>query len=197
VLGTGAYLRTKVNGEFSESGSEQGPRAALRQPKAKPGQLRDAYLPDRRVRLASDVASACAIGILIGLIATTFTWDDRVPLFELGSSPLQTVKLGTGYLAGPLLILVALPLVLGRSRQVALAQRFRLRLAVAALLWIAGLAVLAAKISNLGSAYAVTAGAYVTAAFLVVGLLATLAMWPAGLGTVKVDRAGVVRDTPP
>jgi hypothetical protein len=178
----------------SDSTAGRGAVGGAHEPKAEPGQLRDAYLPNRRVRLASDIASACAIGILIGLVATTFTWHERVPLFELASSPLQTVKLGTGYLAGPVLILVTLPLVLGRARQVALTRRFRTRLAIAAVLWAVGLAVLIAKVEGLDDAYTVEAGAYVTAAFLVGGLLATLAMWPAGLRVVKVDRAGLVRN---
>ncbi len=185
-----------MSGTTSDSSAAPGPHVAAREPKAKPGQLRDAYLPNRRVRFASDVASCCAIGILIGLLASGATWDGRAALFDLASSNLQAVKLGMGYLAGPLLILIALPLVLGRSRQVALKRRFRARLVLVALLWIAGLAVLLDKVSGLGDAYTVEAGAYVTGAFLVVGLLATLAMWPAGLRQVRVDRAGLVRGLP-
>lgn len=170
--------------------------AALRQPRAEPGQLRDAYIPNRRVRLASDVASGCAIALLIGLLATAFTWDERAALFDLARSELRVVKLGLGYLAGPILIMVVLPLVLGRSRQVAIAHRFRGRLLLAAALWIAGLAVLFAKVSDLDPAFTVQAGAYVTGALLVVGLLATLLMWPRGLELVKVDRGGAVRRLP-
>jgi hypothetical protein len=181
-----------VNGEPAKATAQ--PSARATEPKAKPGQLRDAFLPNRRVRLASDVASACALGILAGLLATAFTWDERIPLFELASSPLETIKLGMGYLIGPLLILVSLPLVLGRSRQVALRRRFRTRLALAALLWVAGLMVLVSKVRGLDDAFAITAGTYVTATFLVVGLVATLAMWPTGLRVVKVDRSGIVRD---
>jgi hypothetical protein len=189
---TRAYLSESVNGEPAKDAAQ--PSAQATEPRAKPGQLRDAFLPNRRVRLASDVASACALGILAGLLTTAFTWDERIPLFELASSPLETIKLGMGYLIGPLLILVSLPLVLGRSRQVALRRRFRTRLALAALLWVAGLVVLVAKVTGLDDAFAITAGTYVTATFLVVGLVATLAMWPTGLRVVKVDRAGIVRD---
>ena len=170
--------------------------AAPRQPRAKPGQLRDAYVPNRRVRLASDVASACAIALLIGLLATAFTWNDRVALFDLARSELQVVKLGLGYLAGPLLILAVLPLVLGRSRQVGNNRRCRERLALGAALWIAGLGILFGKLSDLGPAFTAQAGAYVTAALLVAGLVATLLMWPRGLDIVRVDRGGAVR-TPP
>ena len=170
--------------------------AAPRQPLAKPGQLRDAYVPNRRVRVGSDIASGCAIALLIGLLATAFTWDERAALFDLARSELQVVKLGLGYLAGPLLILVVLPLVLGRSRQVAIKHRFRERLLLAAALWIAGLAVLFAKVSDLDPAFTIQAGAYVTGAFLLIGLLATLAMWPRGLEVVQVDRGGTIRAAP-
>jgi hypothetical protein len=171
------------------------PHPAPREPQAKPGQLRDAYLPNRRVRLSSDIASGCAVGLLLGVLATTFTWNDRVPLFDLAASPLQTVKLGLGYLAGPLLIMVVLPLVLGRARQVAIKRWYRERLLLAGLLWVAGMVVLYAKLAGL-EGYTVQIGTYVTGAFLVVGLIATLLMWPDGLDVVKVDRTGAVRKVP-
>ncbi len=164
-------------------------------PRAEPGQLRDAYVPNRRVRLASDVASACAIVLLGGLLGSGFTWGERAAAFDLAASELQVVKLGLGYLAGPLMILATLPLVLGRSRQVALKRYFRARLALAAALWVAGLVILIAKLADLSSEYTLRAGAYVTAAALIVGLVATVAMWPSGLRTVEVDRAGMVRET--
>ena len=103
--------------------------------------------------------------------------------------------MGTGYLAGPALILTALPLVFGRPGQVALKRLFRARLMLAALLWIAGLSVLVAKVSGL-EGYSLEAGTFVTAALLVGGLLATLGMWPTGLQVVKVDRGGHVRGGP-
>ena len=146
------------------------------------------------MRLASDVASTCAIGLLIGLLATGFTWDDRAALFDLARSELQVIKLGLGYLVGPMLILIALPLVLGRARQVAIKHRFRERLVLAAALWIAGMVVLVTKVTGLEAAYTIQVGAYVTGAFLVVGLLATLAMWPTGLEVVQVDRGGMIRN---
>lgn len=158
--------------------------------------LRDAYRPNRRVRLASDVATLSAAAILVGLLGTALTWWERSALFDLASNSLQVVKLDTGYLVGPLAILVALPLVFGRARQVALKRRYRERIALAALLWIAGLVVLVAKVSGLDDSYELEAGAYVTAGLLAIGLVSTLLMWPAGLAEVKVDRAGLVREDP-
>jgi len=156
-------------------------------------QLRDAYRPNRRVRLASDVATLCAVAILFGLLGTAMTWWERSALFDLASNDLQVVKMGTGYLAGPLAILVALPLVFGRARQVALQRWYKRRLVGAALLWVAGIVVLLVKVTGLDG-YTIEAGTYVTGGLLAIGLAATLAMWPAGLAEVKVDRAGLVRE---
>lgn len=158
-------------------------------------QLREAYVPDRRVRLASDVAAISVIGLLIGLLGSGLTWWDRSALFDLASNSLQVVKLGLGYLVGPILILATTPLVFGRARQVALKHRFKLRLALAALLWLAGLAILIAKVAALDG-YTIEAGTYVTGALLLVGLLSTLAMWPSGLPIIKVDRNGSERVSP-
>jgi len=157
------------------------------------GQLRDAYRPNRRVRLASDVATVCAVAILFGLLGTALTWWGRSALFDLASNSLEVVKLNTGFLAGPLAILVMLPLVFGRARQVALKRYYRERVAIAAALWLAGIVVLLVKVSGLDG-YDLEAGTYVTGGLLGIGLTATLLMWPAGLAEVKVDRAGLVRE---
>ena len=157
--------------------------------------MRDAYVPNRRVRLGSDVAALCAVGLLIGVLGSGFTWWGRSDLFDLASNSRQTVKMGLGYLAGPILILVTLPLVLGSSRQVALKRYFRARLALAAALWLVGLGVLVAKVTDLDG-YTVKAGTYVAAGLLILGLLATLAMWPRHLRLVGVDRNGMVRAAP-
>jgi len=154
--------------------------------------LRDAYVPNRRVRLASDVAGLCAVALLLGLLGTALTWDRHAALFDLASTSLDTVKLGTGYLAGPALILVALPLVIGRQRQLALVQHYRQRLVLASLLWVVGIAILATKLAGLDG-YQLQAGAYVTAGLLIVGLVATMAMWPSGLEIVRVNRKGSLR----
>ena len=143
--------------------------------------------------MASDIATLCAVAILVGLLGTALTWWDRSPLFDLASNSRQVVKMGTGYLAGPVLILAALPLVFGRPGQLALKRLFRARLMLAALLWITGLAVLLAKVSGL-EGYTLEAGTFVNGALIVGGLLATLAMWPTGLQVVKVDRGGHVRE---
>jgi hypothetical protein len=157
-------------------------------------QLRAAYRPSRRVRLASDIATICAVGILIGLVGSALTWWDRSALFDLAASSRQVVKMGSGYLAGPVLILIALPLVFGRGRQVALKRWFRARLLFAAALWVVGLLVLVDRVTGLHG-YTTEAGTFVTAGLLLVGLAATLAMWPTGLAEVAVDREGRVRET--
>ncbi len=153
-------------------------------------------MPDRRVRLASDVAALCVAGLLIGLLGSGLSWWGRSALFDLASTPLQVVKLGLGFLVGPILILAAMPLVFGRARQLALKRGFKARLILAALLWIAGLAILIAKVSSLDG-YTIEAGTYVTAGLLIVGLLATLAMWPRGLPVVNIDRKGTERAPAP
>jgi hypothetical protein len=155
--------------------------------------LRDAYVPNRRVRLASDVAGIAAVLLLIGLLGAAFTWWGRSDLFDIAGNSRDSIKIDTGFLFGPILILVALPLVIGRSRQLALKRYFEARLVVAALLWAAGLATLIAKVSGLDG-YTLEAGAYVSAGLMAVGLLATLAMWPGDLPVVKVDRRGLRRE---
>jgi hypothetical protein len=155
-------------------------------------QLRDAYVPNRRVRLASDVAGICAALLLIGLLGSALTWWGRSALFDLAASSGQTLKIDPGFLVGPALILITLPLVLGRARQVALKHYFRTRLVVAALLWLAGLVVLVGKLTGLESGYDLKAGAYVSAGLLLLGLVSTLAMWPGGLPIVQVNRKGTV-----
>lgn len=151
-------------------------------------------MPNQRVRLASDVAGLCAVLLLVGLLGTAFTWWGRSDLFDLASSSLEAVKIDTGFLVGPILILVALPLVIGRSRQLALKRYFRARLVIAALLWLAGLVILAVKVGGLDDSYSLEAGTYVSAGLMALGLVSTLAMWPGDLPVVKVDRNGLVRE---
>lgn len=177
------------------SGSSSGARERVDGTRHEAGDRRAAYLPNRRVRLASDVATLCAVGVLIGLLGSALTWWDRSALFDLAQNSREVVKMGTGYLAGPILILVALPLVFGRARQVALKRWFRARLLLAAALWVLGIGVLVDRVSGLDG-YTIGAGTYVTSGLLGLGLLATLAMWPANLPEVAVDRLGHVRETP-
>lgn len=146
------------------------------------------------MRLASDVAGICAALLLIGLLGTALTWWGRSDLFDLASNSREAVKIDTGFLVGPILILIALPLVVGRSRQVALARYFQARLAIAALLWLAGLWLLFARMTGLDDSYTFEAGFYVSAGLLLTGFVATVAMWPHDLPMVKVDRKGMVRE---
>lgn len=158
------------------------------------GQLREAYVPNRRVRVASDVTCLCAALLLAGLLGAAFTWWGRSALFDLAANSRETVKIDPGFLVGPALILIALPLVLGRRRQLALKQFFRARLVIAALLWAAGLVALTAKVSGLDSSYDVEAGTYVSAALMALGLVSTLAMWPSDLPVARVNGKGAVRE---
>lgn len=167
------------------------------QAEARDPHLRDAFVPDRRVRLASDVAGLCAVLLLIGLLGAVFTWWGRSDLFDLASSPREELKIDAGFLVGPVLILAVLPLVLGRARQVALKRYFRTRLLIAALLWIAGLVILLTKVSGLDADYSLEAGTYVSAGLMTLGLLSTLAMWPHDLAVVRVDARGRVREPRP
>lgn len=145
------------------------------------------------MRLASDVAGLAAVLLLIGLLGAAFTWWGRSDLFDLASNSRESIKIDTGFLVGPILILAALPLVVGRSRQLALKRYFRARLVLAALLWAAGLVALIAKVAGLDG-YDIEAGTYVSGGLMILGLLATLAMWPGRLPVVKVDRRGVQRE---
>ncbi|HEX5593590.1 MAG TPA: hypothetical protein VFX35_09605 [Solirubrobacterales bacterium] len=144
--------------------------------------------------MASDVAGLCAVLLLVGLLGTAFTWWGRSALFDLAGNSRETVKIDPGFLVGPALILIALPLVLGRARQLALKRYFRTRLAIAALLWAAGLVALIARVAGLDSSYEIEAGTYVSAGLLLVGLVSTLAMWPGDLPVVQVNRKGTVRE---
>jgi hypothetical protein len=155
--------------------------------------LRDAYVPNRRVRLASDVAGLCAVLLLIGLLGAAFTWWGRSDFFDLAGNSREAIKIDTGFLVGPILVLVALPLVIGRARQLALKRYFRIRLVIAALLWLAGLVALIARLVILDSSYTLEAGAYISGGLMLLGLLSTLAMWPGDLTIVQVDRNGMVR----
>lgn len=154
--------------------------------------LRDAYVASRRVSIASWIAAVCAAGLLIGLIGSGLTWFDRSALFDLAQNSLGTVKIGLGFLAGPVAILIVMPFVLARPGETALVRLYRTRIIGAVALWIAGLVILVSKVSDLDG-YTITAGTYVSAGLLLVGLTATLAMWPHGLKVVAINRKGLIR----
>lgn len=158
---------------------------------------REVYLASGRVYLASVLAQVCAGGLIAGVLGSIVTWGERSALFDLANSPHGISKPELGYLFGPALILIALPLVRHREPHVAYTGRYRLRLAAAALLWTVGLALLLTHLAGLSSEYTLQAGAYVATALLVGGLLATLTMWPAGLPTGLFDRRGEVQIASP
>jgi hypothetical protein len=153
---------------------------------------REVYLATTRVYVASIVAQVCAAGLLIGVLGAIFTWGHSSALFDFADSPHGVSKPELGYLFGPALILLALPLVRHRDPHVAFVDRYRLRLGIAVALWVAGLVALLTHLAGLSDEYTLQAGAYVAPALLVVGLLATLAMWPAGLPIGFFDRRGGV-----
>ena len=153
---------------------------------------REVYLADRRVYLASILAQVCAAGLFVGVLGSVFTWGHRSALFDLANSPHGISKPELGYLFGPALILILLPLVRHRKPRVAYVSRYRTRLAAAGLLWAIGLALLLDHLAGLSGEYTLQAGAYVATVLMAIGLLATLAMWPAGLATGLFDRRGRV-----
>jgi hypothetical protein len=153
---------------------------------------REVYLTGTRLFVASIVARLCAAGLFIGVLGAAFTWGKHSAIFDLANSPHGTAKAELGYLFGPALILILLPLVRRREPHVAYTSRYRARLAAAALLWVVGLALLLNHLTGLSSEYTLQAGAYVATALMTLGLLATLAMWPANLRTAHFDRRGSV-----
>jgi len=153
---------------------------------------REVYVATTRVYVASVVAQLCAAGLMIGVLGSIFTWDHSSALFDFADSPHGLSKPELGYLFGPAAILLALPLVRHRGPHVAYVARYRLRLGIASALWVAGLVALLVHLGGLGDEYTLKAGAFVAPALLVVGLLATLAMWPTGLSRGLFDRRGGV-----
>jgi hypothetical protein len=153
---------------------------------------REVYLASTRVYVACIVAQVCAAGLFVGVLGSIFTWDHHSALFDLANSPHGISKPELGYLFGPALILIALPLVRHRKPRVAYTSHYRARLGAALALWIVGLVLLLTHLAGLDDEYTLQAGAYVAIALISVGIVATLAMWPAGLGTALFDRRGGV-----
>lgn len=156
------------------------------------GHTSEVYLATTRVWVASVVAQVCAAALTIGVIGSIATWDDSSALFDFADSPHGVSKPELGYLFGPALILIVLPIVRRRTPHVAYVRRYRARLGVALALWVAGLIALIAHLTGLSDEYTLEAGAYVASALIVTGLVATLAMWPVGLATGAFDRRGEV-----
>lgn len=155
-------------------------------------QAREVYLASARVFVAAIVAQLCAAACFVGVLGAIFTWDKHSALFDFANSPHGAAKAELGFLFGPALILIVLPLIRPRRPRVAYTRRYRARVALAAALWFVGLALLLNHLTGLDSEYTLQAGAYVGTALLSVGFLATLAMWPAGLRTSQLDRRGAV-----
>jgi hypothetical protein len=165
--------------------------SATATPAAEP-QAKEVYLASTRVFVAGVVAQICAAACFIGVIGAIFTWGEHSALFDFGNGPHGAAKAELGFLFGPALILILLPVVRRRGPHVAYARRYRGRVAAAAALWLVGLVVLLNHLSGLDPEYTLQAGAYVAPTLIAVGLLATLAMWPLGLRTGQLDRRGEV-----
>jgi hypothetical protein len=156
-------------------------------------QTKEVYLASTRVFVADVVAQVCAAACFIGVLGAIFTWGKHSALFDFANSPHGVDKAQLGFLFGPALILFFLPLVRRMSPRVAYTRHYRTRVGVAAALWLIGLLTLVSHLSGLDAEYTLQAGAYVATTLISVGLLATLAMWPAGLRTGLLDRRGEVQ----
>lgn len=157
---------------------------------------REVYLANSRVYLASVLARICAACLFVGVLGAALTWGHHSAVFDFANGPHGASKPELGYLFGPALILILLPLVRHRAPHVAHARRYRERVVAAAALWLVGLALLLAHLSGLSGDYTLQLGAYVAPALIAIGLLATIAMWPAGLRTGLFDRRGQVVANP-
>ncbi len=166
---------------------------ARTEPAAAPDtETREVYRAGGRVYVASVVAQLCAAGLFVGVIGAIATWGKSSALFDLASSPHGIAKAELGYLFGPALILLLLPIVRHRSPHVAYTRWYKPRLLAALALWAIGLVRLLTHLAGLDDEYALQAGAYIATALIALGLLASLAMWPARLPTGALDRRGEV-----
>jgi hypothetical protein len=169
-----------------------------------PQKIHDAYLANSRLRVGGIIARITAFFLIAGFLGSLGTWGKEHSIFEMASNRIETARPGIGYVAGPLLILIILPLVrrrvlarTGEDHWFAYKRLYRARVVVAALLFFAGLVVLAVNLGQLESDYVVRTGTYVAASLLSVGLAATLAMWPAGLPEVRLDKGGRIEGSTP
>lgn len=164
--------------------------------KAPAEQTREVYLASGRVYVAGIVAQVCAACLLIGVLGAIFTWGKHSAVLDFANSPHGTAKAELGFLFGPALILILLPLVRWRRPHVAYSGYYRERLLAAIALWAIGLVLLIDHLTGLEAEYTLQFGAFVAPALIGIGLLATLAMWPAGLATAEMDRRGEVAPLP-
>ena len=174
--------------------------ASTQQPaEATPAKLRDAYVSTSRMRVGGIVARVCAVGLMLGLLGGIGSLQDT-SVFDMarneGPFLTELKKPPFGFFIGPALILILLPIARGRRPRVFFKRSYLPRIVIANLLWIAGLIALIVEVSSLDSRFTIEAGTYIGTALISVGLLATLAMWPAGLEVVQVDKKGR-RATPP
>lgn len=187
---------------------------------------REAYLFDDRVAAAKVIALLCAVGLLVVAIGAAATYKQESAPFNLAKDQGQIathvltpgteeVLLGSPqgplvfhtedpwypgllfFFLGPVLVAVTLPGAKPRLFTFAYRRMYGARLALAASVWAAGLVIVLAKLSSLGSGYTIETGTYIALGLLCVGLAATLAMWPAGLEAVRVDEAGRVQGEVP
>lgn len=164
---------------------------------APPVAIREAYVVEGRARAGRILATVCAVAAMLGLIGLGITADQE-SVFDLarrgGGLFVEVYRPGIGFLAGPILILVALPLVRGAAPRVAYKQGYLARVVIAALLWAAGLAVLLVSVLDWAEkgGYRIEVGTYIATTILAVGLVATLAMLPSGLRVVNVTKGGAL-----
>ena len=164
---------------------------------AQAGKIHDAYVANARIRGAGIIARLCAAFLFAGFVGSLATWGKQNSIFEMASTNTETYRPGPGYVVGPALILLLLPLVRKINPGFAYKRLYRARVVIAALLFATGLAVLAVNLTQLDPGYTTKAGTYIAAALLTVGMVAATTMWPAGLASVRVDRAGRVEGAAP
>lgn len=190
-------------------------------PAESPG--REVYLFNDRVTTAKVIALLCAVGLLVVAIGGAATYKHVSAPFILAKQEggLATHVLTPGteevlfgppgghlvfntddpwypglllFFVAPLLIAVALPGAARGFFAFASKRTYGPRLALAAAVWVVGIAIVLTKLSSLGRGYATEMGAYISLGLLFVGLLATVAMWPVGLQAARVDESGKLKN---
>ena len=170
-----------------------------------PHKPREAYVAKARARVGGVVARICAVGLMLGLLGGLTALADTssgTSIFDMArdeSAAATEVRLPPfGFFIGPVLILLLLPIAKARTPRVFPKRSYLPRVAIATVLWIGGLVALAVEVSSLDSRFTIAAGTYIGGTLIVVGLLATLAMWPFGFETVPFpERGAAVPPAPP